>query len=263
MEDTTPEMAQKMVEMIQKKSPAERCQMGSSMNALSRAFVVRSILEENRYISYEDLKKELFLKFHGDEFSEMEIDKIFASFKKNPSSEFEQTLNEFYRFIQTAFQSYFIALEGAKSWRLCLEKYKAENRSKMQEAGYDALEIERRIAEMPFHLEEEDFKVHYQIKDLNQTLTPGKFEEMQAKYTLIALSNEWARFKSPIQGDIWNDLEKIHHYITQGTIGDEQLKDMKILKDFNPELTTAFDSAFMSEIQKKLEEWYYTIKLTW
>lgn len=76
MNDTSPEMAKKMLEMIQGKSPIERFKMGCSMYDTSRYLVIRGILENNPNISEIDLRKELFLKFYHDDFNSIEIQKI-------------------------------------------------------------------------------------------------------------------------------------------------------------------------------------------
>jgi hypothetical protein len=80
MNDTSPEMAEKMREMIRAKSPSERARMGWSMYLTSKYLVTRAILEENPNISKSDLKKELFLRFYGNEFDEEARKKIFAYF---------------------------------------------------------------------------------------------------------------------------------------------------------------------------------------
>ena len=76
MDDTSPEMLQKMHEMIQKKSPAERLKMGCSMYETSKYLVTLGILKNNPNISKKDLRKEIFLKFYGNDFNSEQSNKI-------------------------------------------------------------------------------------------------------------------------------------------------------------------------------------------
>jgi len=76
MDDISPEMAQKVCEMIQEKTPYERVVMGCSMNETSRYLVTQGILHDNPNISTSELRQELFLKFYNNDFSNSEIDKI-------------------------------------------------------------------------------------------------------------------------------------------------------------------------------------------
>lgn len=68
MDDTSPHMKQKMQEMMQVKSGAERLRMGCSMFDFSKRLVIHGILEESPHLSALELRKELFLRFYGDEF---------------------------------------------------------------------------------------------------------------------------------------------------------------------------------------------------
>lgn len=76
MNDTRPEIAQKIIEMIQEKTPEERALMGSSMYATSRYLVTQGILNNNPNISPLALRQKIFLTFYGDEFTESERKKI-------------------------------------------------------------------------------------------------------------------------------------------------------------------------------------------
>lgn len=76
MDDTSPKMAEKMREMIRKKTPSERLEMGCSMYETSKYLITRAILEANPEISKGDLKRELFLKFYGDDFDPETCEKI-------------------------------------------------------------------------------------------------------------------------------------------------------------------------------------------
>lgn len=76
MDDTTPEISEKIREMIRGKTPLERLEMGCSMFETSRQLVTRAILEENPQISEKGLRQQLFLRFYGDDFDEQEREKI-------------------------------------------------------------------------------------------------------------------------------------------------------------------------------------------
>jgi hypothetical protein len=76
MDDTHPKIAQKQQEIFEKKTPLERLEIGSSMHATSKYFVIRAILEENPDISNQDLRREFFLRFYGDDFDSVQKDKI-------------------------------------------------------------------------------------------------------------------------------------------------------------------------------------------
>ena len=76
MDDTTPEISEKIREMIRGKTPLERLEMGCSMFETSRQLITRAILEENPQISEKGLKQQLFLRFYGNDFDEQEREKI-------------------------------------------------------------------------------------------------------------------------------------------------------------------------------------------
>ncbi len=65
MKDTSPEMEEKVREIIRQKTPQERLEMASSMFALSRQLVIQAILRENPDISDSAFRLEFFLKFYG------------------------------------------------------------------------------------------------------------------------------------------------------------------------------------------------------
>ena len=78
MNDTTPEIAERVREMFRQKTPIERLEMGLSMYDTSKFLVTRYILENNPNISEVDLRKELFLAFYRNDYSLAEQQKIFA-----------------------------------------------------------------------------------------------------------------------------------------------------------------------------------------
>ncbi len=76
MRDTSPKIDEKMREMIRMKTPFERAQMGASMFETSKYLVTQSILRDNPHISQTELRKELFLKFYGNDFTSVQKEKI-------------------------------------------------------------------------------------------------------------------------------------------------------------------------------------------
>ncbi len=83
MRDTSPEMEEKMYELIRKKTPEERIKMGFSMLAASKLLVTQAILRDNPHISPAGLRKEIFLKFYGNDFSPEEREKILRYLEKH------------------------------------------------------------------------------------------------------------------------------------------------------------------------------------
>lgn len=84
MDDTSPEIAEKMRELMQKKTMKERLEMTCSMIDASKKLVTCGILHNNPTISPRDLKKELFLKFYGDDFDSATKEEILKYFDTFP-----------------------------------------------------------------------------------------------------------------------------------------------------------------------------------
>lgn len=76
MDDTSPEIAEKMREMIREESPGERAMLGSAMYAASRCLVTCGIRDRNPNIAESELRKELFLIYYGEDFEPEEREKI-------------------------------------------------------------------------------------------------------------------------------------------------------------------------------------------
>jgi hypothetical protein len=76
MDDTSPEMIEKMDEMIRMKSPIERLKMGCSMFDTAKRLVIAGIMHENPTISKVELRREIFLRFYGEDFDEVMREKI-------------------------------------------------------------------------------------------------------------------------------------------------------------------------------------------
>ncbi len=80
--DTSREMTIIFHDMIMKRSPIERLFMGFSMYNTSREIVKSSILAHNPEITSQKMKEEIFLRFYGMDFSEVEKEKILGFLRK-------------------------------------------------------------------------------------------------------------------------------------------------------------------------------------
>jgi hypothetical protein len=83
MRDTTPEVDEMMRKMMQMKSSDERLKMGCSMYETSRYLVIRAILSDHPDISEVDLRKELFLRFYGNDFDEAGREEVIRHFERS------------------------------------------------------------------------------------------------------------------------------------------------------------------------------------
>lgn len=76
MKDTGPEVESRFREMMMKKSGEERLEMGFSMFETARRQVIASLRNENPDVDERGIKKHVFLRFYGHEFSEDERERI-------------------------------------------------------------------------------------------------------------------------------------------------------------------------------------------
>lgn len=76
MNDTRPEILQKMREMIQQKSPEERLILGASMFDFSKQLVMSSFLSAKPRLSSLRIRAELFLRYYGNDFDSSRRKKI-------------------------------------------------------------------------------------------------------------------------------------------------------------------------------------------
>ncbi len=83
MKDTSPEIEKKMIEMINRKSPMDRLKMGCSMYDLSKRLVTGALLESNPGITPTRLKRELFLRFYGNDFNSVQRAKVLEHISVN------------------------------------------------------------------------------------------------------------------------------------------------------------------------------------
>ena len=77
MLDTHPDIAVRYRNMMMRKSGEERLRMGCSMYDAARQIVRSAILDRNVDITEAEMKREIFLRFYGHEFSRNEREKLF------------------------------------------------------------------------------------------------------------------------------------------------------------------------------------------
>ncbi len=83
MFDTQESIQLRFHRMIMKRAPIERLQMGSSMFDTAKQIVRSSILNKNPQSSSQELKKEMFLRFYGQEFNESQRKNILNSLNRS------------------------------------------------------------------------------------------------------------------------------------------------------------------------------------
>jgi hypothetical protein len=76
MSDTHPSVESRFHEMIMSRSPEERLRMGCSMFDTAKEIVRSSIRERNPNLSEREMRKEIFLRFYGNDFSPQQKEKI-------------------------------------------------------------------------------------------------------------------------------------------------------------------------------------------
>ena len=76
MNDTSVFVESHFLEMMMKKSGEERMKMGFSMFDTARRQVIASIKRNTPCADINDIRRELFLRFYGQDFSHEECEKI-------------------------------------------------------------------------------------------------------------------------------------------------------------------------------------------
>ncbi|RJR20281.1 MAG: hypothetical protein C4581_03625 [Nitrospiraceae bacterium] len=78
MNDTSPEIESRFIEMMMRKSGEERLRMGFEMFNMARTQVIASIRIQKPDADLAEISKELFIRFYGQDFSHDESRKILA-----------------------------------------------------------------------------------------------------------------------------------------------------------------------------------------
>lgn len=78
MNDTSPSVEDIFLKMMMKKSGQERMMMGFSMFEMARTQVVASVKMNNPDADVKDIRRGIFLRFYGQDFSPKEREKILS-----------------------------------------------------------------------------------------------------------------------------------------------------------------------------------------
>lgn len=79
MNDTHPEIAVRFRELMMSKSGEERLRMGCSMYDTAKKIVCSAIYNSHPGITDAEIKKEIFLRFYGPEFSKADREKLLSA----------------------------------------------------------------------------------------------------------------------------------------------------------------------------------------
>lgn len=80
MFDTHPDVAVRFEKMLMSKSGEQRLLMGCSMYDMAKKIVQSAILAQHPAITPQEMKREIFLRFYGQEFSPADKEKLFSYF---------------------------------------------------------------------------------------------------------------------------------------------------------------------------------------
>jgi len=78
MNDTDPKIEARFNEMMMRKSGQERLKMGFSMFEMARRQIMASIKMNKPDADIKHIRKEIFLRFYGEEFSKKEQERILS-----------------------------------------------------------------------------------------------------------------------------------------------------------------------------------------
>ena len=82
MDDTSGEIALKMLELMRQKTGWERFQMGCAMRGSAKHLMELAILQKTPAASPADIRREIFLRFYGNDFDAPAREKIIALLDK-------------------------------------------------------------------------------------------------------------------------------------------------------------------------------------
>jgi len=80
MFDTHPDVAIRFQNLIMSKSGEQRLLMGCSMYDTAKEIVQSAILAHRPAITPQEMKKAIFLRFYGQDFSPSDMEKLFLHF---------------------------------------------------------------------------------------------------------------------------------------------------------------------------------------
>jgi hypothetical protein len=76
MNDTPPEIEERMIQLISRKTPTERLKMASSMYDFAKKLVIAGLLLENKNLNEAQLRARTFIRMYSDCFTREEIERI-------------------------------------------------------------------------------------------------------------------------------------------------------------------------------------------
>ena len=79
MTDTSPEIERKYRELLLQRSGEERLKMACSMHATAQALVKASVLAKNPSATPAEIRRELFLRFYGNDFDPVTRERILSA----------------------------------------------------------------------------------------------------------------------------------------------------------------------------------------
>ncbi len=79
MNDTNPDVAIRFRELMMRKSGEQRLLMGCSMYDAAKQIVLSAIHNRQPEITDAEIKREIFLRFYGEEFSQADREKLLSA----------------------------------------------------------------------------------------------------------------------------------------------------------------------------------------
>jgi hypothetical protein len=76
MYDTPPEIEERMIQLISRKTPTERLRMVSSMYDFAKKLVIAGLLLENKNLNEAQLRTRTFIRMYSDCFTREQIERI-------------------------------------------------------------------------------------------------------------------------------------------------------------------------------------------
>jgi hypothetical protein len=174
-------------------------------------------------------------------------------------------LLELYKNIDEIFLSYFISLAAPQVWRPHVAKYEETYQADLKKEGLANAEIENRLAEQDHVFSIDGFQIQTNTKKIRVLLSPGYFENLQAKNAIKLLYDTWESYRpklekligDKIQSDIWGDLGHLRQSIAhRNSRAIKKLKNAKKIKDFIPGQEIILTQKIMRKIGEELENWY-------
>ena len=76
MNDTSELMGERFAKMLMQRSSQERLKMGCSMFGAAKQIVKSSILNKDSQLSARELRRQIFLRFYGQDLQDVQLKKI-------------------------------------------------------------------------------------------------------------------------------------------------------------------------------------------